>query len=51
MIHKQMNDIPIDPNSTPTNIKVTPINIILPQRLPGRDDYVWLTSPVKTTPQ
>jgi hypothetical protein len=36
---------------TPTNIKVTPINIILPQRLPQRDDNVWLTSPIKVTPQ
>jgi hypothetical protein len=38
-------------NSTPTNITVTPINIIMPKRLPQRDDNVWLTSPVKTTPQ
>jgi len=43
-----MTDIPIDPNSTPTNIKVTPINIILPKRLPQRDDNVWLSSPVKS---
>jgi hypothetical protein len=35
----------------PTNISVTPVNIILPQRLPQRDDNVWIASPVKTTPQ
>jgi hypothetical protein len=29
-------------NSTPTNIKVTPVNIILPQRLPQRDNKVTL---------
>jgi|694.fasta_scaffold02809_29 hypothetical protein len=50
-LHKQMTDIPVDPNATPTNITVTPINIIMPKRLPQRDDNVWLTSPVKVTPQ
>ena len=50
-IHKQITDIPIDPNALPINVKVTPVNIILPQRLPQRDDNVWITSPVKTTPQ
>lgn len=34
---------------TPTNIKVTPVNIILPKILPQRDDNVWLTSPVKVS--
>ena len=32
---------------TPTNVRTTPINIILPQRLPQRDDNIWLTSPVR----
>jgi hypothetical protein len=50
-IQKQITDVPIDPNTIPENIKVTPINIILPKRLPLRDDNVWITSPVKTTPQ
>jgi hypothetical protein len=36
-------------NNTPTNIKVTPINIILPKKLPQRDDNVWLSSPVRIT--
>ena len=36
-------------NSTPTNVRTTPINIILPKRLPQRDDNVWLTSPVRFT--
>lgn len=36
-------------NSTPTNMRTTPINIILPQRLPQRDDNVWLISPVKVS--
>ena len=49
-IQKQITDIPVAPNATPTNITVTPINIILPQRLPQRDNNVWLTSPIKTTP-
>lgn len=34
---------------TPNNIKTTPINIIMPKRLPQRDDNVWLTSPVRIT--
>ena len=50
-IQKQITDFPIDPNALPINIKVTPVNIILPQRLPGRDDNVWIASPVKTMPQ
>jgi hypothetical protein len=50
-IQKQITDVPIDPNALPINIKVTPVNIILPQRLPQRDDNVWIASPVKTTPQ
>lgn len=50
-IHKQITDIPVDPNSIPENIRFTPVNIILPQRLPQRDDNVWIASPVKTTPQ
>lgn len=49
--HKQMTDIKVDPNATVSNLTISPINIILPQRLPQRDDNVWLTSPVKTTPQ
>lgn len=36
-------------DATPTNVCVTPINIILPQRLPQRDDNVWLVSPVKVS--
>ena len=50
-IQKQITDFPIDPNALPINIKVTPVNIIFPQRLPQRDDNVWIASPVKTTPQ
>jgi hypothetical protein len=50
-IQKQITDIPIDPNALPINIKVTPVNIILPKRLPQRDDNVWIASPVKTTPR
>jgi hypothetical protein len=38
-------------DSTATNITVTPINIIMPKRLPQRDANVWLTSPIKVTPQ
>jgi hypothetical protein len=47
-IQKQITDIPIDPNALPENITVTPINIILPERLPQRDDNVWLSSPIKS---
>jgi len=50
-LHKQITDIPIDANTIPTNITVTPINIIMPKRLPQRDANVWLTSPIKVTPQ
>jgi hypothetical protein len=50
-IQKQITDIPVAQDAIPTNITVTPINIIMPKRLPQRDDNVWLTSPVKTTPQ
>jgi hypothetical protein len=50
-IQQQITDTPIDPNALPINIEVTPVNIILPQRLPQRDDNVWIASPVKTTPQ
>lgn len=50
-IQKQITDIPVAPDATPTNITVTPINIIMPKRLPNRDDNVWLTSPIKVTPQ
>jgi hypothetical protein len=50
-LHKQMTDIPVAQDAIPTNITVTPIKIILPQRLPQRDDNVWIASPVKTTPQ
>lgn len=48
-MYKQPNHITNEQvkNSTPTNMTVTPINIILPQRLPKRDDNVWLTSPLK----
>lgn len=49
-IQKQITDIPVAQDAIPTNITVTPINIILPQRLPQRDDNVWLSSPVKVTP-
>ena len=49
-LHEQMTDIPVAPDATPTNITVTPINIIMPKCLPNRDDNVWLTSPIKTTP-
>jgi hypothetical protein len=50
-IQKQITDIPVAPAAMPTNITVTPVNIILPKHLPKRDDNVWITSPVKTTPQ
>jgi hypothetical protein len=50
-IQKQITDIKVDSNATVSNVKTTPVNIILPQRLPQRDDNVWLASPVKTTPQ
>ena len=50
-IHKQMSDIKVDPNATLSNLTTSPIKIILPQRLPQRDDNVWLTSPIKVTPQ
>lgn len=50
-IQKQITDIKVDPNATLSNITIEPINIILPQRLPQRDDNVWLESPIKATPQ
>jgi len=50
-IHQQITDIPINANTLPENIRVTPINIILPKHLPQRDDNVWLASPVKSSPQ
>jgi hypothetical protein len=50
-IQKQITDIKVDPNATVSNLTTSPINIILPQRLPQRDDNVWLTSPIKVTPQ
>jgi hypothetical protein len=52
-MHQQVKHITDEQvkDCTPTNIKVTPINIILPKRLPQRDDNVWLTSPIKVTPQ
>jgi hypothetical protein len=52
-MHQQVKHITDEQvkDCTPTNIKVTPINIILPKRLPQRDANVWLTSPVKVTPQ
>jgi hypothetical protein len=50
-IHKPITDIPVNPDTVPENITHTPFNIILPQRLPHRDDNVWLSSPVKATPQ
>lgn len=48
-LHEQITDLKIDPNTVPENITHTPFNIILPQRLPQRDDNVWLESPVKVT--
>jgi hypothetical protein len=48
---KQITDIKVDPNATVSNVTISPINIILPQHLPHRNDNVWLSSPVKTTPQ
>ena len=50
-IHEQITDIKVDSDATVSNLTTTPINIILPQRLPKRDDNVWLTSPVKVTKQ
>ena len=50
-VHQQITDIPVNPDTLPENIRVTPINIILPKRLPQRDDNVWLASPVKSAPQ
>jgi hypothetical protein len=50
-LHKQMTDVKVDPNATVSNITVTPINIIMPKRLPQRDANVWLTSPIKVMPQ
>lgn len=50
-MHEPIKNIP-DANLaqvTPTNIKFTPINIIMPKKLPQRDDNVWLTSPVRFT--
>jgi hypothetical protein len=47
-IQKQITDIKVDPNATVSNIKITPVNIILPKKLPQRDDNVWLSSPVKS---
>ena len=49
-LHKQMTDIPVAQDAIPTNITVTPINIIMPKRLPQRDDSVCLASPAKTMP-
>ena len=50
-IQKQITDIKVDSNATVSNLTTSPIKIILPQRLPQRDDNVWLTSPIKVTPQ
>jgi hypothetical protein len=50
-LHKTLTDIPVNPDSIPQNITHTPVNVILPQKLPHRDDNVWITSPVKATPQ
>lgn len=43
---KQITDEQVK-HLTPTNMRTTPINVILPQRLPQRDDNVWLASPVR----
>jgi hypothetical protein len=50
-MHEQVKPITDEQvkDTTPTNIKVTPVNIILPKRLPQRDDNVWITSPVKVS--
>ena len=50
-LHKQITDIPVDPDTLAENIRFTPVNVILPQKLPQRDDNVWISSPVKATSQ
>jgi hypothetical protein len=50
-LHKQITDIPVNPDSTISNIKITPVNVILPQKLPHRNDNVWISSPVKVASQ
>jgi hypothetical protein len=50
-LHKQITDIPVDPDTLAENIRFTPVNVILPKSLPHRNDNAWVSSPVKATPQ
>ena len=50
-IHEKITDVSVNPNTVPENITHTPLNIILPQKLPQRDNNVWLSSPVKVPSQ